>query len=201
MVLAIAVMAGVLAAPLDGFRKPTHATEPPKQSLLGTAGRQLSWPGGPRPVGNAVGAGALHLLNRVMIATAQVAQERAHSKEVRAFAMSLAVSHAGYQRRLLAWLEQNEYARALLKDVDADTDASSLRIPAWLRQVAAARFERAFLLSSIGMAMRSLRFVEAALSTAQDRVLEQLLGEVALELRLHRATARGLLERAPAKPQ
>jgi hypothetical protein len=145
--------------------------------------------------GDAVGVGVLHFLHRIAVVSAGVAQERANSKAVRTLAETTVASHLAAQRKLMRWVSNKPSLRSLLTDTAQGPTDDELRIPMLLRKVAANRFDRTFLKTTVELTARGLRFMEVARGHVVDPALSQLLHEASVSLQRTRTRARELLER------
>lgn len=181
-----AVPSGAGAAAADGV-----AGEP-ERALLGDAGSPATR--------DASAAAVLYLVNRIAIGAGAVADERARAPAVRALAARISTSHSAAQEQLVAWMARESASSALLEEAVRAEEAAQLRLPMWLRTVAAASFDRTYLQAMLEMNARGLRFLAAAQSAATDAALDRLIHEATTRVHAHRAAARALLG-SRAQPQ
>lgn len=164
--------------------------------------REVSAGAGGPEVGDAVGVGVLHVLNRVVIANGKIAKARARAKPVRMFAVRAIVQHEADQRRLLNWLAGKPALETLVEGTEGTPGEKAGQkegLPL-LHEVSSARFDRVYLRTTIEMATRSLRFVDAAQAHVEDRNLGRLLAATEATLRRERQRARALLDTLPEAP-
>jgi predicted outer membrane protein len=142
----------------------------------------------------AVGAGVLHLVDRIAIASARIAVRRSRRADVRAFASTVIAEHERVERRLQTWLADHRLAGHLLKDASPQGAADHLRIPERLHRTPPRAFDRTFLRATVAMASRSQRFLQAVGAGSEERRLKTLLDEASGLLRREQASAARLLD-------
>jgi predicted outer membrane protein len=157
----------------------------------------------PRAVGQtstkeAVGAGILHLVNRIAIASGRIAMRRSRQPDLRVFAARVISEHEAIERRLQTWLAHHRDAGHLLKDAAPEGSAAQLRIPDRLRKTRPQAFDRTFLRATMMMATRSQRFLAAVRADAAfEPELARLLEDATALLAREHAAAQALADELP----
>jgi predicted outer membrane protein len=191
----LVLLATLLSGPLGAFGDldrdddllaPAPASSPEDTDALPSSGGDVA-------TTEAVGAGVLHLINRIAIASARIAEARSPRVDIRAFASSLIVEHQRAERGLQSWLSGHERAQVLLKAASPRGNAGDLRLPGRLRKAPARSFDRTYVRATLAMQSRGLRFIEAVRMGVKDLELERLLDDMAALLQAQQGALTRLL--------